>query len=158
MDENFIKCGFTSNSDDWATPQNLFNYLNDKFHFTLDPCADKYNHKCEKYYTEMDSGLSHSWKDETVFMNPPYGKNIKYWVAKAYTESKNNAITVIGLLPARTDTKWFHDYCIKSSEIIFIKGRLKFGDGLNSAPFPSIIIIWDGKNFQPKMSFMDAIN
>ena len=144
---------FSSKTDDWATPQDLFDYLNDKFHFTLDVCADKDNHKCGKYFTKEDDGLNQSW-DGVFWMNPPYGKEIGKWVEKAYNEAykystrtdKTYNVGVL-LLPARTDTKWFHEYCVKG-EVIFIKGRLKFGDGKNSAPFPSMIVIFDGNSPQ----------
>lgn len=81
-----MKVHFSSNSNEWATPQNFFDTLDNEFNFTLDPCSTKENAKCKKFYTKEDDGLSKSWTDETVFMNPPYGRDIKYWVEKAYTE------------------------------------------------------------------------
>jgi site-specific DNA-methyltransferase (adenine-specific) len=131
---------FSKKSDEWATPQNLFDKLNEEFGFTLDPCATKENAKCEKYFTQQEDGLSKSWKGETVFCNPPYSQ-IKEWVKKCYDEAwKVNRIVL--LIPARTDTRYFHDYIYRKSEIRFIKGRLKFGDSKNSAPFPSMIVIF----------------
>lgn len=135
---------FSSKTDNWATPQNLFDSLNNEFDFTLDPCADDYNHKCNKYYTKEIDGLKQSWKGERIFCNPPYGRVIYNWVQKCYTENiKNNVLSVM-LIPSRTDTKWFHEFIYKNpnAEIRFLKGRLKFGESNNSAPFPSMIVIF----------------
>lgn len=135
---------FSSKTDNWATPQNLFDSLNNEFEFTLDPCADDYNHKCNKYYTKEIDGLKQSWKGERIFCNPPYGRVIYNWVQKCYTENiKNNVLSVM-LIPSRTDTKWFHEFIYKNpnAEIRFLKGRLKFGESNNSAPFPSMIVIF----------------
>lgn len=135
---------FSSKSNEWYTPPEIFDYLNKKYNFTLDPCATDENHKCSKYYTISDNGLSKSWENEVVFCNPPYGKEIKDWVEKSYVESKKGAIVVM-LIPARTDTKYWHDFIFKkASEIIFIKGRLKFGGSKTNAPFPSAIIVFNG--------------
>ena len=136
---------FSSKTDNWATPQDFFDELNEEFQFTLDPCANECNAKCEKYFTKEENGLIQSWAGETVFMNPPYGRAIKDWVKKAYDESKQGA-TVVCLLPARTDTRWFHDYIYEKAEIRFIKGRLKFGGAKNSAPFPSMVVIFRGSD------------
>lgn len=130
---------YSSVSNEWTTPQELFDYLNDIYGFTLDPCSDGNNAKCSKYFTEKDDGLSQDWSNEIVFMNPPYGRAIKDWIKKAYEESQKGA-TVIALIPSRTDTKYWHDYCMKANKITLIKGRVKFGDGKNSAPFPSAIV------------------
>lgn len=134
---------FSSETDLWATPIDFFNKLNDEFNFTLDPCANEENHKCKKYYTKEQDGLSKSWTGEVVFCNPPYGRVIKHWVKKGYLESLNENTTVVMLLPARTDTCWFHEYIYnKANEIRFVKGRLKFGDSKNSAPFPSMVVVF----------------
>lgn len=138
------KAMFSSQSDEWETPQWLFDELNEEFNFTLDPCANAQNAKCPKFYTKEDDGLSKSWAGETVFMNPPYGREISRWVKKAYEEWRNNGTTVVCLLPARTDTRWFHEYVLPYAEIRFLKGRLKFGNAKNSAPFPSMIAIFSG--------------
>lgn len=130
----------SSNSNEWATPINFYNELNKEFNFTLDPCATDENHKCKKYYTQKQNGLKHTWGGERVYCNPPYGREISKWVEKAYTENKNGTFVVM-LLPARTDTKWFHNYIYKQHEIRFIKGRLKFNDGKQSAPFPSMVVV-----------------
>ena len=129
---------------EWGTPPDLFESLDAEFKFTLDPCATPENAKCAKFYTREDDGLSKSWAGERVFMNPPYGKEASNWIAKAYFESQY-AEVIVGLLPARTDVKWFHDFVYKKAEVRFHKGRLKFvgQDGkTGTATFPSIIIIW----------------
>ena len=136
---------YSSKTDNWATPQSFFDRLNAEFNFTLDPCADKDNAKCTKYYTIDDNGLAQDWAGERVFMNPPYGRVIGDWVRKAYEESLKGTL-VVALIPARTDTRYWHDYVMRASEIRLVKGRLKFGDGRNSAPFPSAVVIWDGDN------------
>jgi phage N-6-adenine-methyltransferase len=131
---------FTSQSDEWATPQDLFDALNAAFKFTLDPCATHQNAKCRRYFTRAKNGLKQPWFGR-VFMNPPYGRSIGKWIKKAYEESRHNAELVVCLLPSRTDTAWWHDYCMKGT-LCFIRGRLKFGLGKNSAPFPSAIVIF----------------
>ena len=134
---------FSSEKDDWETPQDLFDKLNEEFKFTLDPCCTHKTAKCKKYFTKEDDGLSKSWAGETVFCNPPYGKMIKKWIEKSYMESRNNKCKVVLLIPVRTDTKWFHEFCmdpIVVKSITFIKGRLKFGGQKNPAPFPSMVV------------------
>jgi phage N-6-adenine-methyltransferase len=116
---------FSSRTDEWATPQDLFDRLNKEFHFTLDPCATAENHKCEQWFSEEENGLLQDWTGR-VFMNPPYGRGIGEWVKMAYQSVQRNAEVVVCLLPARTDTAWWHDYCMKG-EVTFIRGRLKFG-------------------------------
>ena len=137
---------FSSATDNWSTPQDFFDKLNDEFHFTLDVCADENNHKCEHYYTKEIDGLSRPWVG-TIWCNPPYGRKIGEWVRRAYISSQIGSATVVMLLPARTDTRWFHDYIYNKSntEIRFIKGRLKFGGCKNSAPFPSMVVIFRSK-------------
>tara|TARA_R110002126_G_scaffold288905_1_gene443197 strand:- start:324 stop:794 length:471 start_codon:yes stop_codon:yes gene_type:complete len=128
-------------TDQWATPQSLFNEWNSKYNFDLDPAASSSNHKCDNWYgldhpdPNRRDGLAATWEANYVWLNPPYGRPIAEWTKKAY---ESNLLTVL-LLPVRTDTKWFHDYC-KQFEITFIKGRLKFGDSKNSAPFPSMVV------------------
>ena len=136
---------FSSATDNWSTPQDFFDKLNDEFHFTLDVCADETNHKCEHYYTKEMDGLNRPWIG-TIWCNPPYGRKIGEWVRRALFASVAGN-TVVMLLPARTDTKWFHDYIYKRDnvEIRFIKGRLKFGGCKNSAPFPSMVVIFRSK-------------
>lgn len=126
MDKKTLDTMFSSKSEEWGTPQEFFDKLNEEFNFTLDPCADDNNHKCTKYYTEEQDGLSKSWEGETVFCNPPYGRVLKDWVQKCYEESLKPNTIVVMLIPARPDTKYFHEYIYHKAEIRFIKGRLKF--------------------------------
>ena len=136
---------FSSKTDQWATPQDFFDKLNEEFHFTLDPCADETNHKCELYFNREQNGLIQNWGGHRVFCNPPYGSEIKHWVKKCYEETQNGVCELaVMLIPARTDTRWFHDYIYKKPnvEIRFIKGRLKFGDSNNYAPFPSMVVVF----------------
>ncbi len=133
---------FSSKSNEWYTPQYLFDELNEKYQFTLDPCASHENAKCDKYFTIEDDGLTKDWSKDIVFMNPPYGRNIKHWIKKAYEESVKGA-TVVCLIPARTDTTYWHDYIFNNAyNIKFLKGRIKFGGASNSAPFPSAIVVF----------------
>lgn len=134
---------FSSQTDLWATPQYLFDELNAEFRFNLDPCALPENAKCARYFMPEIDGLKQNWLGHRVFMNPPYGREIGKWVEKAAT---CGADIVVGLLPARTDTLWFHEYILDKAEIRFIRGRLKFGDSLNPAPFPSMIVVWRCNN------------
>lgn len=134
---------FSSKTDLWSTPNDFFDKLNDEFHFTLDPCSTHENAKCYKHFTEEENGLLQDWGNEVVFCNPPYGRQIKYWVKKAYEESQKDNTTVVMLIPARTDTIYFHEYIYHKAEIRFIKGRLKFGNAKNSAPFPSMVAIFE---------------
>lgn len=133
---------YSSQTDMWETPQDLFDDLDREFHFDLDVCAIPENAKCKKFYTPEQDGLSQPW-DGTCWCNPPYGRDIGKWVKRALFASVGGA-TVVMLLPARTDTKWFHDYIYKRAEIRFVKGRLKFGNSKNSAPFPSMIVVFRG--------------
>jgi site-specific DNA-methyltransferase (adenine-specific) len=132
---------FSSKSEEWETPQCLFDKLNAEFHFTLDPCCTDENAKCEKHYTKMQDGLLQDWTGETVFCNPPYGRAMPKWIEKCY-KHKLDGGTAVMLIPARTDTKAFHEWIYNQSEIRFIKGRLKFGKSKNSAPFPSMIVVF----------------
>ena len=133
---------FSSKTDMWATPQEFYDKLNDEFNFTLDPCATEDNAKCDNFFTVDDDGLKQDWSGNIVFCNPPYGRAIKEWVKKSYEESLKNNTTVVMLIPSRTDTIYFHEFIYGKAEIRFIKGRLKFGDAKNSAPFPSIVVIY----------------
>ena len=127
---------------EWATPQELFDRLNAQYHFETDVCATAENAKCGKFYTKEQDGLKQEWRG-VCWMNPPYGKEIGKWMEKAYTESRTAGATVVCLVPARTDTTWWHDYAMKGN-IQFLRGRLKFGGCKNSAPFPSAIVVFDG--------------
>jgi site-specific DNA-methyltransferase (adenine-specific) len=143
MNKKTQKTLFSSNSSEWSTPQDFFNKLDWRFgKFTLDPCATCENHKTKQYYTTKDNGLTQDWSGETVFVNPPYS-HISLWIEKAYRESQKPDTRVVILIPARTDTKYWHNYVMKAKEIHFIKGRLKFGQSKNSAPFPSAVVVFD---------------
>ena len=135
---------FKSQTDEWSTPQDFFDKLNTEFGpFDLDPCATASNAKCERFFTMYHDGLIQAWKPaKRVFMNPPYGREIGRWMRKAQFESQRGAL-VVCLVPARTDTAWWHDYSMKG-KVRFIRGRLKFGGSKNSAPFPSAVVIFDG--------------
>jgi len=139
---------FSSKSDQWNTPRDLFEKLDAEFHFDLDPCADAENHKCERYFTKEDDGLQKPWGGSRVFCNPPYGRDIWKWVKKAYEEGHKENTIVVMLIPARTDTAYFHDYILHRAEVRFVSGRLKFSNAINSAPFPSMIVIFRGPGMQ----------
>lgn len=148
------KALLSSKKMDWCTPQDFFDKLNQEFCFLLDAAATDKTSKCQIYYTPETDGLRSSWNlGGTVFCNPPYGRQIGKWVKKAYEESKNGA-TVVLLIPARTDTKYFHDYILGKSEVRFIRGRITFvndnGDPYRDrkgkpmpAPFPSMVVIYN---------------
>ena len=129
---------YSSETDQWETPQWLFDELNMLYNFQTDVCALPENTKCKNYYTPEQDGLKQEWHG-TCWMNPPYGREIGKWIKKAYEASTK--ATVVCLVPARTDTAWWHDYCMKG-EIHFLRGRLKFGQAKNSAPFPSAIVVF----------------
>ena len=134
---------FSSENEEWETPIDFYNELNKEFKFNLDPCALPNNAKCEKFFTPNDNGLEQSWEGHQVFCNPPYGKKIYDWVKKCYEESRKENTRVVMLIPARTDTKYFHEFIYhKAKEIRFIRGRLKFGGSKNSAPFPSMVVVF----------------
>ena len=134
---------FSSRTDEWATPVRLFQELDAEFHFDLDPCATSENHKCPDYYTKEENGLLQNWGGRRVFCNPPYGKAMPAWVQKCSEEAKKPDTLVVMLIPARTDTAYFHDYIYKKAkEIRFIRGRLHYNDAKQAAPFPSMIVIF----------------
>ena len=134
---------FSSKTDMWSTPQDFFDKLNEEFNFDLDPCSTHENAKCKEHYTILEDGLKQDWSGHRVFVNPPYGRVLKKWVKKCSDESKKDNTRVVMLIPARSDTSYFHDYIYKKAkEIRFIRGRLKFGDSKNPAPFPSMVVIF----------------
>ena len=138
----------SSKSNEWATPQAFFDELNKEFNFTLDPAATAENAKCAKFYTQEQNGLIQDWSGETVFCNPPYGREIGKWVEKCYNEHVKHNVTVVMLIPARTDTTYFHEYIYKRAELRFVKGRIKFiqnGKEGDAAPFPSMVVIYKRK-------------
>lgn len=143
---------FTSTTDDWPTPRDLFDALDAEFGFDLDPCASAANAKCTRFFTIEDDGLSRRWHG-SVFMNPPYGRGIGDWIAKAWREAQKGAI-VVCLIPARCDTEYWHDYVMQASEVRFIRGRIHFdserqrereasGESVaHNAPFPSAVVVF----------------
>ena len=165
----------SSESVEWATPQSFFDELNKELAFTLDPCATKENAKCAKFYTKAEDGLIQDWTGERVFCNPPYGDpeypckkvcqkkicakrgrhnssylpGVRDWVEKL---RRGGASVAVGLLPARTDTRWFHEHILGIAEVRFIKGRLKFGGAKNSAPFPSMVVVWRNGSYPPPVT------
>jgi len=150
MGEKMNRILFSSARMDWETPQDFFDRYHAIYNFTLDVCAAPETAKCKKFFTEKQDGLSQDWSKDICWMNPPYGREVGKWVKKAYEESNKGGL-VVCLLPSRTDTRWWWDYCMKG-EIEFIKGRLKFkGRNIkgelvnNSATFPSAVVI-----FKPK--------
>lgn len=127
--------------DLWATPQPLFDRLDSEFRFTLDPCCEIHNAKCQKYFTKEINGLNQSWAGERVFCNPPYSRyNINYWVKKCYQESVHAII--VALLPVSTSSDWYQDYVMNKAELIFINKRIKFVGAKYTAPFSSLIAIY----------------
>lgn len=129
-----------SKTVEWATPQAFFDRLNHEFGFTIDVCATAENAKIPHFYSEEIDGLSQVWTG-TCWMNPPYGRQIADWVEKAAMSAQAGA-TVVCLVPARTDTRWFHELCLPRGEIRFVKNRLYFGNGKERAPFPSMLVIF----------------
>lgn len=137
---------FSSTSTEWATPDWLFNALNAKFGFTLDPCSSDANAKCSRHFTIKEDGLTQDWEDNTVFMNPPYGREIGRWMRKAYESSRQGAI-VVCLIPSRTDTQWWHRFAMRG-EIRFLRGRVRFEEAENGAPFPSAVVVFRPPEYQ----------
>lgn len=141
-----IEAIFSKKNTVWSTPQDFFDELDKKYNFTTDVCANSENTKCVAFFSPETDGLQQEWTG-VCWMNPPYGREIGKWVRKAHLEVNTGRCKVIALLPARTDTKWFHELILGKYEIEFIKGRLRFSDSKNSAPFPSMIVVFDRKIF-----------
>src|SRR5260370_26805144 len=139
MDYKMRSVMFSSTRHDHGTPEDLFRQLDQEFHFTLDVCAYRSNAMVKKFFSQREDGLRTPWTNQVCWMNPPYGREIPKWISKAVRESRTNNATVVCLVPARTDTNWFWDYCV-NGEIRFIKGRLRFKGESSSAPFPSMIV------------------
>lgn len=136
---------FSSLTPEWPTPTGVFQALNTRYHFDLDACATRENAKCERYFSLEQDALRQEWTG-TVWANPPYGRELGRWLKKAYESSQQGA-TVVCLVPARTDSHWWHAYCMKGN-IFFIRGRLRFGDAQNSAPFPSAVVVFEPPDLQ----------
>lgn len=135
-----MKVHYSAKTPEWSTPPDFFSVLDAEFRFTLDPCCTHDNAKCARHFTVEDDGLARDWTRDTVFMNPPYGRPIGAWMAKAHEQSQGGA-TVVCLVPARTDTRWWHDYAMRG-EIRFVKGRLKFSGATTNAPFPCAVVVF----------------
>ncbi|MGH9380672.1 MAG: DNA N-6-adenine-methyltransferase [Thermoanaerobaculia bacterium] len=142
---------YSSVTDEWETPQDLFDELDAEFHFELDVCALDSSAKCERYFTPQTDGLAHDWNGR-CWMNPPYGGAIATWVRRAWEQAKLGT-TVVCLVPARVDTAWWWDYC-RHGEIRFLRGRLRFGDSPHSAPFPSAVVVF-GPNIEPTVKWWE---
>ena len=136
---------FSSNYDQWCTPIDLFKNLDQEFNFDVDLCASDENHLCRMYFTALNSCLDKDFYGKCIYCNPPYSRSMYKFIKKCFDLSKNN--NVVMLLPARTDTKWFHEFIYNKAEIRFLKGRLKFSGSKNFAPFPSMIVIYNRKVF-----------
>lgn len=139
---------FSSKSTEWETPQEFFAQLDAEFHFCLDACATRKNAKCKTFIDKdslnVDWAICSYFGSQTIWVNPPYGRQIGLWVQKALDTSQKGR-TVVCLLPARTDTAWWHESVIGgNAEVRFVKGRLKFSGAKNSAPFPSAVVIFRG--------------
>ena len=149
MDKNTKLVMFSSKTGEWSTPQDFFEKLSWRFGpFDLDPCADCTNTKCTTFFNEDQDGLLQDWEGYTAFVNPPYGRGIDKWIKKGFDEARKDNTKVVMLVPSRTDTKYWHQYVMKADEVYFVKGRLKFGDSENSAPFPSAVVVFDGRSQQ----------
>lgn len=131
---------YSSQTDDWATPQDRFDAWHAEFRFDLDACASARNAKCARYFSLEDDGLAQPWTGR-VWMNPPYGRPIGAWMAKAWGASQTTAELVVCLVPARPDTRWWHEYVMRG-EVRFLPGRLKFGGAVNGAPFASALVVF----------------
>jgi len=141
---------------DWETPKAFFDVLNSEFAFTLDAAASDENALCNHFFTEADDALTRMWLG-TVFLNPPYGPGIGKWVKKAYEESQRYAARVVMLIPARTETRWWHSYVMHAAEIRLIKGRLRFSGMTINAPFPSAVVVFQRGDHVPLVTAMDRI-
>lgn len=146
---------FMSQETTWETPQAFFDHVNCLFRFTLDACATADNAKCEVFYSPEDDALSQPWPG-VVWMNPPYSHSIGKWVEKAYREAQAGA-TVVALIPARTETSWWHDYVMKANKIILIRGRMRFSGSPINAPFPSSLVVFEPGDHRPVFETMDRI-
>ena len=157
MDISTTDLMFSSKSNEWATPQYFFDKLNGMYGpFTLDAAASTDNYKVSNHFTESDNALEKDWFGHTVFLNPPYGRGLKNWIRKGYEEGQKENTTVVMLIPSRTDTVYWHDYVMKADAICFVRGRIKFGDQTDSAPFPSAVVVFRKTHFDgPRIGVID---
>jgi len=160
MDKTTIQAMTSHKNDNWATPNWFVRKLENELHikFTLDPCTTQEKAKAPNYFTIEDDGLNQSWEGHNVFVNPPYSNN-KEWVKKCYEESLKPNTLVVLLIPARTDTRYFHEICMKADLIYFIKGRIKFenpeteNNKNNSPVFPSMVVVFDNAHFYSSLGY-----
>lgn len=155
-DQVTVDVRWRSERQDWETPQHFFDALNDEFQFTLDACALPETAKVSRFYTPEDDALKQSW-DGVVWMNPPYGYSIGKWIKKAHDESVKGA-TVVALIPARTDTSYWHEFVMKASEIRLVLGRLTFNGAPSPTPFPSAVIIFRPGAWDPTFTAIEQDN
>lgn len=139
-----MEYAFSHKTDEWETPQWLFDRLNRIFCFEIDVCANEQNHKCDRYFTAKDDALTKDWSGMRCWCNPPYGRKIKDFVKKASETVKDHNTTVVMLLPGRTDAGWYHEYIANNPQAhtVFLRGRLRFGGSKWNAPFPSMIVVF----------------
>ena len=135
---------YSSERDDWETPRELFDRIDAIWHFTVDAASSDSNALCERHFTAESDGLSQDWGGERVWCNPPYGRGIKDWIRKGFEESRKPGTVVVMLVPARTDTAWYHDYVSQADEVAYLRGRLKFSGAESNAPFPSMLVRFGG--------------
>lgn len=156
----FDKNRFRTDNQDWETPIDLFEMLNSEFHFDFDLSASKENTKCRKFFSKEDDALSKDWNG-VCWLNPPYGSNsinsLKNWVRKSFEETRKEGCVVVMLIPARTNTEWWHRYCMKAKEVRLIKGRPKFKGNIHGLPQPLAIIVFDKKSTQPILKTQEGI-
>lgn len=148
---------YSSNKSDWETPHAFFAALDAEFGFTLDACATDENAKVRRWITPAMDALKYPWVG-VVWMNPPYGYQIGRWVRKSYEEAQIGVgAVVVGLIPAKTETSWWHDYVMKAEEIRLIRGRLRFSGSPINAPLPSAVVVWRQGNYVPRFTTMNRI-
>lgn len=151
---------FSSATEEWATPRAFVRAIERRLGgpFDLDVCATPENTVCERFYTKGDDGLSKPWNAERVWMNPPYGYGIGKWIRKAWESSERDAGIVVALIPAKTETAWWHDYVMRAVEICLIRGRMRFSGSLVNAPFPSALVMWEPvRGWDPTFTTMNRI-
>lgn len=137
----FTQERFKTRRDDWSTPDEFWQRLDTEFHFTCDAAASTRNTKCPFYFDKETNALVQDWSGHICWLNPPYGRQLSTWVRKAYAEARDHGATVVCLIPARTNTEWFHEYVMRG-EIRFVRGRLQFGDAHHGLPLPLAVVIF----------------
>ena len=144
---------FGSGTDQWETPQEFFESLDKEFGFKTDVCATAENTKCERFFSPEQNGLLQEWTG-VCWCNPPYGREIKKWVRKA---AGSEATTVL-LLPARTDTGWFHEHIYGKAEVRFLRGRIKFSGAKHNAPFPCMLVVFRNEKDNRARKWEDCVS